>query len=119
MEFIAIWPLTVDCLCIKAGPPVVDVLLLLAVWLVMVMLIGSTGLAHVATVVLLGMRCTLCLSVLPLLICSSGMLAFSPVTLKVKGLGLYKTSTCLYSLATLRFYSGSSGTSARQHLPRG
>ena len=52
-------------------------LLLLAVLLVLVMLTGLRGFAHIAAVVLLGMRCILCLSVLPLLLYDSDMLASS------------------------------------------
>ena len=56
-------------------------LLLLAVWLGLVMSAGLRGFAHVAAVVLLGMKCILSLSVLPLLLCGRDMPAFSLVSL--------------------------------------
>ena len=55
-------------------------LLLLAVWLVLVMLPGVSGFARVAVLVLLGMKGTLFLSVLPLHLYGGSMLACSLVT---------------------------------------
>ncbi len=54
-------------------------LLLLVVWLVLLMLLGLTGSAWLATVVLWGMRCTWFSSVLPLLLYGLGMQACSQV----------------------------------------
>ena len=59
--------------------------LLLAVWLVLLMLTGLIGSAFLATVVLLAMKSTLSLSVLPLLRCGSGMQAFSHLKLTLRG----------------------------------
>ncbi len=54
-------------------------LLLLVVWLVLLMLLGLTGSAWLAIVVLWGMRCTWFSSVLPLLLYGLGMQACSQV----------------------------------------
>ncbi len=54
-------------------------LLLLVVWLVLLMLLGLTGSAWLAIVVLWGMRCTWFPSVLPLLLYGLGMQACSQV----------------------------------------